>query len=259
MAENSLFNTYFEEQSDESVRFKGNKLIIIIPEEFIDRGVTTINQTTIITLGIFEGFIFDDMDEDDITKYNHKFISKLPTNLYMKPSHIEQSSIMVEDIEKDTIVKKNVYKLIFLKDDIYAVSTSIVKDSNVVDKFVYMLLQGQLPKTLTYSEVASIWLQCAQLNGVKTGSEFNTLAMIVMNLTRDPKNYSIPFRMVYDKYYSQGIYNGKMIRYMDVPRYISNFTSITGSDPRQGITVAMERIHAERNKDVSTPVEEIIR
>ena len=82
--------------------------------------------------------------------------------------------------------------------------------------------------------------------------------MIIANIVRDPENLSQPFRLVYDKYFAKGIMNGKMLRYMDIPRYISSFTAITGSDPRHGITLAMERIHGEHQTDIKSPVEEII-
>ena len=49
-----------------------------------------------------------------------------------------------------------------------------------------------------------------------------------------------------------------MIRFMDFQRYISNFTAVTGSDPRHSITVAMERIYGEGQADTLSPVEENI-
>ena len=256
----TLYNNYFKVESDKSVKFLGTKLIIQIPEEFIKRGITEINQTEINTLGIFEGYIFDNVDDDDISKPAHKFVLKFPAIINMIPSHIEKTSRQIEDVARDTLVKVNYYNFIFFKGDTYIKSTSVVQKFDTVDKFMYMLLNGQLPKSLRYDEVTSIWAKCAEING--SGSlkaNFSILAMIVSNLIRDPKNYSNPFRLVYDSYYSRGVYNGKLIRYMDIPKYISNFTAITGADPRYGVTVAMDRVYGENKKDTLSPVEEIIK
>ena len=255
-----ILKDYLIEMKDKSVVFKGEKMAIELPEEFIERGITTINQTTVNTLGIFECYIFDDIEEYDISKAIHKFTVKLPSNIFLKPSHINKTSRIVENTENETFSKETFYELIFLKDDTFIVSTSIVQSYNTVDNFIYMLLNGQIPKTIRYDEIASLWADCAFLNGSGSlKSDFNTLAMIVSNIVRNPNNYSEPFRLSYDKYYAKNIFNGKMLRYLDIPRYISNFTAITGSDPRHSVTVALERMHGEKEKDTKTPVEEIIK
>lgn len=255
-----ILNKYLQEMPDNSIVFKGTKMIIEIPEDYIEKGITSINQTTVVTLGIFEAYIFDDIEENDISKATHKFTLKLPTEIYLKPSHIDKVSRMVEDNVNDTVNKVSFFNFIFLCDDTFIVSTNVVQNFKTVDNFIYILLQGQLPKNIRYDEIASLWAECANINGSGSlKSDFNTLAMIISNLVRDPNNLSSPFRLVYDKYYEKGIFNGKMVRYMDIPRYISNFTAITGSDPRHGVTVAMTRIHADKEEDVKTPVEEIIK
>lgn len=254
----NLFKEYFK-LVDEEVIFIGNKLVIQIPEKFITDGITQIDQTNITTLGIFEGLIFDDIEEEDITKYKHKFCYKLPATIYMRPSHIDKSVVLVDDIETETVVKENYYSLIFLNGDTFIVSTSLVQNFKVVDNFINMMLNGKLPKDIRYDEISEIWSKCAFINGSGSmGSDFVTLSTIVSNLVRDPMNLSRPFRLKADEYYKKGIYNGKMIMYRDIPRYISNFTAITGSDPKHSITVAMERIHGEGDNDIISPVEENI-
>ena len=254
-----ILSSYLKQLEDNSIIFTGNKLVIHIPEKFVENGITVINQTTIMTLGIFEAYIFDDIDEDDITKASHKFTLKLPSNIFMKPSHIDKISKYEENIDTDTLEKENYFAFIFLNGDTFIVTTSVVQSTSTVDNFVYMLLNGQIPKSVNYDEIAKLWSECSIINGSKTlKSDFNTLAMIIANIVRDPANLSQPFRLVYDKYFAKGIMNGKMLRYMDIPRYISSFTAITGSDPRHGITVAMERIHGEKQTDITSPVEEII-
>ena len=80
-----------------------------------------------------------------------------------------------------------------------------------------------------------------------------------MNLTRDPKDYTVLFRNVYEKYYAVGIKNGTMINYEHIPKYTSGFTSLTSWDPKYGITVAMEHTRGENKKDIVSPIEEAIK
>lgn len=254
-----LFNKYFKKSDNGEVFFTGNKLVIQVPEQFLDNGITEINQTTITTLGIFEGLIFDDVEEEDLTKFTHRFIFKLPATMIMKPSHIDKNIQTTENVETETLVKETFYSFIFLTGDTFMVSTSLVQNFNVVDNFIKMMLNGKIPKDIRYDEISLLWSKCAFLNGSGSmGSDFVTLSTIVSNLVRDPQDFSKPFRLKVEEYYKKGIYNGKMIRYMDIPRYISNFTAVTGSDPRHSITVAMERIYGEGQKDTLSPVEENI-
>jgi len=256
----SLYNKYFTQQPDGALIFNGGRLVIQIPSYFYSNGVTNVNQTTVETLGIFEGLIFDDPDEDDMTKYSHKFTSKLPANVIMKPSHINEASRIVEDVENETVVKETSIDLIFLKGDTFIVNTAIVQDLDVSDKYIAILLGAHMPKTIGYEELATIWQQCAAINGSgDLSSNFATFELICMNLTRDPKDYTVLFRHVYEKYYAEGIKNGTMINYVHVPKYTSGFTSLTSWDPKYGITVAMEHTRGEHKKDTVSPIEEAIK
>lgn len=260
MSENlkDLYKQFFRIEPDNSITFIGNKLIVQIPQSFIDQNITQIINTSVSTFGIFEAYIFDDFNENDITKANHKFTSKIPSVLFMKPSHLEDSFVYVEDPETETLIKEKAINLVFHNGDSYIESMSLVKDTDNTDKWIVMLLNGRVPKTIRYDEKPKIWSKCNFLNNLgDAGSEFNTYSMIVANLERDPKNYATPFRLVLDKYYEKGIYSGKMIRYMDVSKHISNFTAVTGGDPKHGITVAMDRI-SRGIPDVKSPVEDVI-
>ena len=256
---NALFDKYFIPQPDTSITFVGSKLVIQIPETFIEKGISSINRTTVTTIGIFDGYIFDDYSNDNISDADHKFTLKIPSNIFLTPSHIEKSTRIVERVETETFEKENIYNLIFLEGDTFMLSSNVVQECSTVDNFMYMLLNGQIPKNIKYDELPNLWLQCSIINGSGTlGSDFSIFGMIISNLVRDPQNFSVPFRLVCDKYFSKGIMNGKMMSYQAIPRYISNFTAITGSDPRQGITVAMARVYGDKEKDVKSPIEEVI-
>lgn len=261
VAENKeLYNKYFKVNENKSVTFMGEKLIIKITEDFLKLGIAEIIQRKILTLGIIEGYIFDNVEESDVSQCDHKFVMKIPCDILLSPSHIEPSYVYVEDIETETLKKEKAIDLVFLKGDNLLESTLIMKNIHTTDAFISMMLNGHIPNIITYEEVPLLYYNCAMMNGTgNMNSDFNALTLSTMQLTRDPKDYSVPFRLVYDEYYKKGIYNGKMIRYMDVPKYISNFTSFTTADPKHGITVAMERIYGEHQKDNKSPVEELIK
>lgn len=257
---NLLYDKYFTQKPDGSLIFNGERLVIRIPPYFYSSGVTKIMQTTVETIGIFEGLIFDEYDEEDLSKFSHKFTTKLPGNVIMKPSHINDSVQISENIETETVVKENSIDLIFLKGDVFILNTNIVQDLDVSDKFIDILLNAHMPKTVTYEELVILWQRCAYING--SGDLDSNLAifeLICMNLTRDPKDYTTLFRQVYEKYYASNIMNGTMINYVHIPKYTSGFTSLTSWDPKYGITVAMKHTHKKNKKDVISPVEEAIR
>ena len=147
---NSLYDKYFKEESDGSLTFNGERLIVRIPPYFYESGVTKVNQTIVETMGIFEGLIFDDSEEDDLTKYSHKFTMKLPANIIMKPSHINDSIQIIEEVENETLKKEKSIDLIFLKGDTFIVNVNIVQDLDVPDKYIDILLKAHMPKTITY-------------------------------------------------------------------------------------------------------------
>ena len=257
---NSLYDKYFKEEADGSLIFNGERLIVRIPPYFYESGVTRVNQTIVETLGIFEGLIFDDSDEDDLTKFSHKFTMKLPANIIMKPSHINDSIQIVEEVENETLKKEKSIDLVFLKGDTFIVNVNIVQDLDVSDKYIDILLKAHMPKTITYEELAILWQKCAAINGSgDLESNLATFELICMNLTRDPKDYTVLFRNVYEKYYAAGIKNGTMINYEHIPKYTSGFTSLTSWDPKYGITVAMEHTRGENKKDIVSPIEEAIK
>lgn len=248
------YKKYFRVEANKSITFIGEKLVIQVPQFLIDQGVVEIVGTNVVSLGIFDGYIFDDIEENDVTKAIARYTSKVPSTMHLKPSHIEESFSYVENPETETLVKEKMYSFIFLKGDTYIESMSLVKDSDTADKWLVLMLHGKIPTNIKYAEIPVIWSKCAFLNGLDDlGAEFNTLSAISANLTRDPKNYSNPFRYVFEKYFEKGIFNGKMLHYYNVPMYVSNFSSITGANAKHGITVAMTR-----STNTETPVEDMI-
>jgi hypothetical protein len=257
MAKTDLFDIFFKNMPDDSVTFIGTKLIIQIPESFFKDNISKMIRSDVSTLGIFDGYIFDDVDEDDTKKAAHHFTMMLPCNIILTPTVIDLVTKMVDDLDTGVLTKENIYNMIFLKDDTFIRSRNLIKDLDISDHFINIMLNGKIPETIKYDYLPILWQQCADMNGSGSlDSNFNMFAIITMNLTRDPKDLTVPFRYVYDKYYAKNIHGGKMLHYWQIPKYAVPFTALTSTDPKQGITISMT--HNDKDS-AGSPVEEVIK
>ena len=73
------YKKYFRVEEDKSITFIGEKLVIQVPQFLLDQRVVEIVGTTVIALGLFDGYIFDDVEETDITKAVARYSSKVPS------------------------------------------------------------------------------------------------------------------------------------------------------------------------------------
>lgn len=258
-----LYKKYFREESDHSVTFLGSKLNMIFPKEYIKKDIASINNKQVHILGIFEAYIYDDINKDieeNPNDYSHHFALKCPAILTVNPPSIEEFSIVIDDQITAEKYKESYYKLTFYYGDTFINNTVAVQSINVLKNFSNMIFSGHIPSLLTYSDVLETWDLCNRSNGggdLKV--DYAMLAIIVSALTRCPDDYTIPFRFKYEKYREKGILNGKIVRMNDVPKYSSDFASLTGADAKHGITIAMKNRRVD-NKDVTvTPVEDVIK
>jgi hypothetical protein len=255
----NLVKKYFKIEPNGGVTFIGSKLVVIIPDKYFRRGVAKIVNTNIITMGIFEGYIFDDVNEEDLAKAEHKYVLKAPNEITLVPSHIEKYAIEVEDSIEETLCKETVYELIFLQGDTYMANISVVSSLEVMKEFMEMIFFAYIPSTLNYVDTLKIWDKCNRDNGGGAlKSNFSLLAAIIATLVRCPDDLSVPFRFKWDWYFDKHIYNGKLIRVYDAPKNTNSYSALTSADPKYGITVAIERRRAEHKKDDISPIEEVI-
>lgn len=256
---NGLYDKYFEQDKD-SIKFKGEKLLIVFPEKFIDKRVAVITNKHVAIMGIFKGYIFDDADSTDLKNAAHVYTFKSPSEYVLTPSLIEEFVTVEEDSINETMKRVKMIKLTFFQGDNYIVDVNTTVSTDVLESFMNMILDGQLPDTIKYSEIPEIWNNCNQRNGGGDLSlNFNSLCSIVAGLTRCPDDYTVPFRIRYKEFLANGIENGKMIRLYDIPKFTSNFCALTSADPKHGITVAMGRTKSEQKDEVITPVEHAIK
>lgn len=251
----TLFDKYFTITKDGPVIFNGSKLVIVFPEKYLKK-IATITNTTITTLGVYEGYIFDDMEEEDLEKASHKFISKIACEVTLTPSHIDTYNSIYEDPVSETMVKELFYKLVFLQGDVYMANTIATQSLTVMKSYLELLFGGSIPKSLSYDDIVKVWDRCNRSNG--GGSlkvNISVLSSIVANLVRCPDDLSTQFRFKYDQYYKKGIKNGKLVRLFDAPKYTDSYSALTGADPKHGITVAISNTRMTGKEDEPIPIE----
>lgn len=254
-----LYNQLFREESDHSVTFLGTKLVVIFPKEYIKKGIATINGKSVSILGIFEAYTYDNVDKDVEDECEHHFALKCPTLLTLVPPSIDEYSTTVEDNISGEMYKETYYKLTFYYGDTFIQNTIAVQSLEVLKKYVELIFAGHMPSVLTYEDILNTWDLCNRSNGggdLKV--DFAMLAITLASLTRCPDDYSTQFRLKYDKYYANGIYNGKIVRMNDIPKYSSDFAALTGADAKHGITIAMKNRRVDHKETTVTPIEEVI-
>ncbi len=254
-----LYDKYFKEQPDTSIKFMGEKLVFVIPKYYFEKKVASFIGRTVEVLGIFEAFIFDDPDEENFNKAK-KCVFKLPVFFLTTPTDIQEKTINVEDTELETVEKVKLYVLTFYQGDTCVNGTVVAELLPTMRKYAEMLFGAQLPATLSYREILEVWIQCNDLNGsAGLGVTYPLLASIVGELIRDPKDLSRPFRRSLPKTdkIANIPHNGKTVRLMDLPRYISSFAAVSSADAKHGITVSSTRTYNNKKEPIS-PVEEAI-
>jgi hypothetical protein len=104
------------------------------------------------------------------TKMNH---INLPTtyNINVPPYVTEELKMPNGDVEKCRV-------LTYLK-NIEVMDSNIIKDSDNCLTFLQMVMRGNIPNTLSYPEVITIWRENTLINSVHFGVQSDTLEMIL--------------------------------------------------------------------------------
>ncbi len=257
--DSEMYKKYFREENDHSITFLGTKMVVVFPKEYVKQNIATILNKSINILGIFDGYIFDDINNDDINKADHIFSLKCPASITLNPPSIDEFRNIIEDPISGEMFKETFYKLTFYYGDTFIENTVAVQSLNILKKFVDMIFGGHIPSSLSYEDVLNTWDACNRSNGGgDLKADYAMLALTIASLTRCPDDYTTQFRLKVDQYYNKGIMNGKIVRMNDIPKYSSDFAALTGADAKRGITIAMKNKRVDKRETTITPIEEVI-
>ena len=219
--------SYMKEDNNKLYFTGDGEIIYYVPEKYFNLKVAAIICEVVEVMGIFAYGLFGKSGKAEPIRH-----FKCPTMIQCKPSKIEK----VNHFQLEGSNEENSYRLLhFQNGDELMCSTSVTKGIENVEKFMNLLIRGNLPDYIPYNELQDYMILNAQLNGFSYKVSNQILGMMISELCRDPNNLSIPFR--YSNMSNMSAY--KAIAISRVPKYTSPYTAITSENPDEAIAGAM--------------------
>lgn len=233
--------SYFYEKDSKVIFNDTGELIYYIPEKYFSLNVASSIGEVIQSIGIFSYGLFDKNGKKiKISRF------KCPTTISCKPSSISKESSLHLIGTKEP----EAYRLLhFHKGDELLCSTELPKSIENVEKFLNLLVRGNLPQTIPYDELYSYIIENAELNGFNYKVSGNIIGILISELYRDSNDLTKEFRLSDMK----NMNDYTAIAITKVPKYTSPYAAITSENADEAIAAAMV------NKGVSeTPLEKVV-
>lgn len=233
--------SYFYEKDSKVIFNDTGELIYYIPEKYFSLNVASSIGEVIQSIGIFSYGLFDKNGKKiKISRF------KCPTMISCKPSSISKESSLHLIGTKEP----EAYRLLhFHKGDELLCSTELPKSIENVEKFLNLLVRGNLPQTIPYDELYSYIIENAELNGFNYKVSGNIIGILISELYRDSNDLTKEFRLSDMK----NMNDYTAIAITKVPKYTSPYAAITSENADEAIAAAMV------NKGVSeTPLEKVV-
>lgn len=233
--------SYFYEKDSKVIFNDTGELIYYIPEKYFSLNVASSIGEVIQSIGIFSYGLFDKNGKKiKISRF------KCPTMISCKPSSISKESSLHLIGTKEP----EAYRLLhFHKGDELLCSTELPKSIENVEKFLNLLVRGNLPQTIPYDELYSYIIENAELNGFNYKVSGNIIGILISELYRDSNDLTKEFRLSDMK----NMNDYTAIAITKIPKYTSPYAAITSENADEAIVAAMV------NKGVSeTPLEKVV-
>ena len=236
-------NTPFAEEEADSVVVTWNKVDVLIPDSYFATPPLAEDLG-----GVIEVLCFVDIRayEKEGSK-PQMFGVRLPSRLRIRYS--DKSTEM--DEEEETVHVFTSYE-----GDILIENLNIVQSSDNVSS-LFRILAGARITGVSYTDLARLFIDGAQLNGADTGVTRSILESAISEMARWDKDPSIPLRIALN--------NGKaseedfqFIKLKDLPRLNSVFTGIGFEDIQLAVQSAVRKTAAGEPQR-SSPMEDLIK
>ena len=218
----------YMKQIENTLYYSGEgEMVYYVPQKYFDLNIAQINGEYVETMGIFCYCNFSKTGKAD--KVRH---FKFPTIIKCKPSFIEKlNNFQLEG----TKAPSSYQALKFRDNDELICELAVAQDVSNVEKFMNLLIRGNLPDYIPYNELHEYMIQNAQINGFNYKVSNQIMGMVISELCRNPDNLSEPFRYTD----MEDMTNYKMISITQVPKYTSPYTAITSENPDEAIAGAL--------------------
>ena len=219
--------SYFK-RIDNTLYYSGDgELIYYVPEKYFELNVATINGEYVETIGIFCYCNFSKNGHSSGIKH-----FKCPTVMKCKPSYIEK----VNNFQLEGTKEPGTYRLLKFEDgDELICEISVPKDVLNVEKFINLLIRGNLPDYIPYNQLHEYIILNAEMNEFNYQVSNQVLGLVVSELCRSQEDVTLPFRCGD----TSDMVNYKKIPITKVPKYTSPYTSITSENPDEAIAGAL--------------------
>jgi hypothetical protein len=238
---------------EDKVKVKLPFIHVRIPGDYLTHNIAEIDGQDLRTMGIFYFDVYGEKekeyDEEDPFKKPNRYFLSLPTFIKMEPSRI----FTERDEEKRTV---HIFE--FGYGDNFLSSTKIKKDWKIVSKMIEILIQGFLPQSIKYENIYKLIKECCYLNDVNLNVADTILEILISELNRDPDNIRTAFRFLINENPSIDTRIAKHVKIDTLGRISNTFAALSSADPKQGLTVSINR---EKNgeKQIPSTIEEALR
>lgn len=219
-----------------------------IPMKFFDHNIAYTDGVIVQSMGIFNCRCYDTSDKPDkLETFN------FPTRITMYPSSIEDATLELIPGNPDK------YKVLkFLKGD--KLMPSVVEsNSEYVEIFLNMVMQGNIPKTIPYSAVKALWDKNLEINKVSFGVPSTILEVLLAQAYRNADKLEEPFARKIGKDPSKvSEYSYATANMREISARTSTFAALTFEDFDAMLTISLNR-NAYNKDEAESPVEKIIR
>ena len=219
-----------------------------IPTEYFAMGKKFAEDFTekIHVIGLFNVGIFEDGKLVDVRVFNVPVY--LDINVY-------DYEVRMIDIGSGTPIECRVYK--YYQDSIIC-RAFIAENSGVAQTFLQLIISGDMPGTIPYSHVLSVWRKNLELSGVNLGVSSAIMEMILAVMYRDAKDPSKKYCIRYGSTADSSEFDYMSASIRQICQYNSTFTGIIYEDIDSMITSAINR-NRNGKEEGDTPMEKIIK
>ena len=227
---------------DDKVIFDGDgELIYYVPEKYFTTKNAVIEGEHIVLMGEFNYDVFSKSGKSRGLK-----IFNYPSMFMCKPNRITKEEMQLKGTRS-----VSQYRLLhFSKGDELVCSIRIPKSIKNAEKFIDILLRGNLQENIPYDTIHELLPQNAEINGFKYNMTNQMYGFLISELCRSKDDPTIPFRNTD----MRSPIDYQMVSINQLPKYISPYTAITSENADEAIAAAI----LNKNTHKTSPLEKVM-
>jgi len=248
-----MLNFPFFKEIDSQIIVNAHKIEVFIPSHYFDSGdenkeLAYMYGTKAETLGIFYFKVYNTKDSK-----GELYLLNIPMTINIDIYEYEEDIEL--NLEGNVTEKYFIFK--YEKDDIFINQLEIIVDSGAIEKFLRLLTQAKLPKTIQYDEILETFINAMETSGITLNLQGTIFEIVIAELCRDIKNPNMPFRFIAGKKnYKETDY--QMFSITDIPKYSSAFTGIIFERIKDSLVTGINNTRLKRDEKES-PLEKTIK